>query len=143
MMNRNFGGLMLLVLVAAIYVGVGARRGESQTPSAEAAPAAAATLGEGSVREITLVNVKYEGTNVWVPGPIVCKKGDKVKLRLINNVKDDPAEHGLAIPEFGVQVVVKRGEPANAEFEATKAGIFKVACHLHLPHVGTQIVVLE
>lgn len=139
MKNRIFGALVLLVLVGSIYVGMGARRGEGQSPAAEASPAAAA----GPLREITLVNIKYEGTNVWVPGPIVCRKGDHVKLRLINNVKDDPAEHGLSIAEFGVQVVVKRGEPATREFDATQAGIFKVSCHLHLPHVGTQIVVLE
>ena len=117
--------LLVLLVAGAIY---------AQSPSA--APGT-------NVREITLVNIKFEGTNVWVPGPIVCKKGDHVKLRLINNVKDDPAEHGLSIEEFGVQAVVKRGEPANVEFDATKAGIFKVKCHLHLPHVGTQIVVLE
>jgi nitrosocyanin len=96
-----------------------------------------------ATREFTLVNIKYEGSNVWVPGPMVVKKGDRVRIRAINNVKDDPAEHGLSIDEFGVKMVVKRGKPETAEFVADKAGIFRVWCHLHLPHVATQLVVLE
>jgi len=96
-----------------------------------------------AVREFTLVNIKYEGSNVWVPGPIVVKKGERVRIRAINNVKDDPAEHGLAIDEFGVKLVVNRGKPESVEFVADKAGIFRLWCHLHLPHVATQIIVLE
>lgn len=96
-----------------------------------------------TARELTLVNIKYEGSNIWVPGPLVVKKGDRVRLRAVNNVKDDPAEHGLAIDEFGVKMVVNRGKPGTAEFVADKAGIFRVWCHLHLPHVATQLIVLE
>jgi nitrosocyanin len=95
------------------------------------------------VRELTLVNIKYEGSNIWVPGPIVVKKGEHVKLRLINNVPGDPAEHGLAIKEFGVEKVVKRGHPETVEFTADRAGIFRTFCHMHVPHVGTQLVVLD
>ena len=96
-----------------------------------------------AAREFTLVNIKYEGSNVWVPGPIVVKKGERVRIRAINNVKDDPAEHGLAIDEFSVKLVVNRGKAETVEFVADKAGIFRLWCHLHLPHVATQIVVLE
>ena len=96
-----------------------------------------------AARELTLVNIKYEGSNIWVPGPLVVKKGDRVKIRGINNVKDDPAEHGLAIDEFGVKLVVNRGKSETAEFVADKAGIFRIWCHLHLPHVATQLIVLE
>ena len=96
-----------------------------------------------AMHQLTLVNIKYEGSNIWVPGPLVVKKGDRIKLRGINNVKDDPAEHGLAIDEFGVKLVVNRGKPETTEFVADKAGIFRIWCHLHLPHVATQLVVLE
>ncbi len=96
-----------------------------------------------AAREFTLVNIKYEGSNIWVPGPIVVKKGERVRIRAINNVKDDPAEHGLALDEFGVKLVVNRGKPETVEFVADKAGIFRLWCHLHLPHVATQIIVLE
>ena len=98
---------------------------------------------EQAARELTLVNIKYEGSNIWVPGPLVVKKGERVRIRGVNNVKDDPAEHGLAIDEFGVKLVVNRGKPETVEFVADKAGIFRIWCHLHLPHIATQLVVLE
>lgn len=101
------------------------------------------TAAQQVTREFTLVNIKYEGSNIWVPGPLVAKKGDRIRIRAINNVKDDPAEHGLAIDEFGVKLVVNRGKSETVEFVADKAGIFRVWCHLHLPHVATQLVVLE
>lgn len=131
MKSRMLVGALALAMVVLV-----AARSEGQSP--EASPAA-----EAEPKSFTMVNIKYEGTNVWVPGPIIVKKGDKVKIRLINNVKDDPAEHGFAIEEFKVQAVVKRGEPQTVEFTADKAGIFKTSCHLHLPHVGNQLVVLE
>jgi nitrosocyanin len=131
MVNKSMQTQLLLAGVAALIVLVlpGVR-----LVSVEAGEA---------VRELTLVNIKYEGSNIWVPGPLIVKKGDRVRLRGINNVKDDPAEHGLAIDEFGIKLVVNRGKPETAEFVANKAGIFRVWCHLHLPHVVTQFVVLE
>jgi len=96
-----------------------------------------------SVKEVTLVNIEFEGSKIWVPGPVVVEKGDTVKIKAINNVKSDPAVHGLAIDAYGIQVVVNAGKPENIEFKADKAGIFPISCHLHPTHVGTQLVVLE
>ena len=127
MQRRTGWWLIGLALAIAVVVGVRLTQVEAQQ----------------ATRELTLVNIKYEGSNVWVPGPLVVKKGDRVRIRAINNVKDDPAEHGLAIDEFGVKLVVNRGKPETAEFVADKAGIFRIYCHLHLPHVATQLVVLE
>ena len=94
-------------------------------------------------QQFTVVNIEFEGSKVWVPGTLVVKKGDTVKLKLINNVKSDPNQHGFAIAAFNVTVVVNRGEPATAEFVADKAGIFPINCQLHPAHVGGQLVVLE
>jgi len=96
-----------------------------------------------SVKEVTLVNIEFEGSKIWVPGPVVVEKGDTVKIKAINNVKTDPAVHGLAIPAYGIEVVVNAGKPESIEFKADKAGIFPISCHLHPTHVGTQLVVLE
>ncbi len=125
--------LVGLGLAVAMVIGLALAGGVGPSPVAAQQP----------VRELTLVNIKYEGSNIWVPGPLVVKKGDRIKLRGVNNVQDDPAEHGLAIDEFGVKLVVNRGKPETAEFVAEKSGIFRVWCHLHLPHVATQLVVLE
>jgi nitrosocyanin len=96
-----------------------------------------------AARDITLVNIEYEGSKIWVPGPVVVNRGDTVKIKAINNVKSDPLVHGLAIEAFGIQEVVNEGKPVTIEFKADKSGIFPISCHLHPAHVGTQLVVLE
>ena len=107
------------------------------------AAAFAAAPARAEDREMTLVNVKYEGKVVWINQPLIVKKGDKVKLTLVNNVKDDPAVHGFSIPAFNVKAEVERGKPATIEFVADKAGLFDTNCQLHPGHVRGQILVLE
>ncbi len=92
--------------------------------------------------KLTIVNVEYEGTKIWLPATIVVKKGTKVTLKLINNVPSDPNQHGFAIPAFNVSAVVTRGEPQTVEFTADKEGVFPTICQLHPAHVGGELVVL-
>ena len=120
-----------LGLVLSALVGAGLIGGFSGSAHAQA------------VREVTLVNIEFEGTKVWVPGPVVAYKGDTVKIKAINNVKSEPPVHGLAIEAYGIQAVVNVGKPESIEFKADKAGIFPISCHLHPPHVGTELVVLD
>lgn len=91
---------------------------------------------------LTIVNVEYEGTKIWLPSTIVVKKGTKVTLKLVNNVPSDPNQHGFAIPAYGVNAVVTRGEPRTVEFTADKEGVFPTICQLHPAHVGGELVVL-
>jgi nitrosocyanin len=100
-------------------------------------------VGAQSTTEVTLVNVEFEGTKIWIPGPVVVKKGDTVRIKAINNVKSEPPVHGLAIEAYGIQSLVTVGKPETIEFTADRAGLFPINCHLHPPHVGTQLVVLE
>jgi nitrosocyanin len=74
---------------------------------------------------------------------VVVKKGDTVKIKAINDVKSEPPVHGLAIEAYSIQALVTVGKPEIIEFRADKAGIFPILCHLHPPHVGTHLVVLE
>jgi nitrosocyanin len=91
----------------------------------------------------TVVNIEYEGSKIWTPGTIVVKKGTKVTIKLINNVKSEPNQHGFAIPGYNVAAIVNRGEPQTVEFTADKAGVFPIICQLHPAHVGGELVVLE
>lgn len=102
-----------------------------------------AAAARAETRELTLVNIKYQGKVIWLPSPLIAKKGDTVKLTLINNVPDDPNVHGFSIPAFGVKVDVEREKPATVEFKATKAGLFETNCHLHPAHLHGQILVVE
>lgn len=93
---------------------------------------------------MTVVNVETpQGVKVWVPTSITAKKGDTVKLKLVNKL---PNDHGYSIPGFNVGVVVPaEGPNGNAEvtFTADKAGVFPINCQLHPAHVAGQLVVLE
>ena len=91
-----------------------------------AGPAPAA---EPATLSQTIVNIEYEGT--------------KVTLKLINNVKSEPNQHGFAIPGYNVAAIVNRGETQQVEFTADKAGVFPFVCQLHPAHVGGELVVLE
>ncbi len=94
-------------------------------------------------RTFTIVNVEYEGTKIWLPTPLIVKKGERVRVNLINKVPTDPNQHGFAIAAFGVQAVVTRGEPQTVEFVADRAGVFPITCQLHPAHVGGQLLVVE
>lgn len=93
---------------------------------------------------VTVVNVETpQGVKVWLPTSITAKKGDTVKLKLVNKL---PNDHGYSIPGFNVGVVVPaEGPNGNAEvtFTADKAGVFPINCQLHPAHVAGQLVVLE
>ena len=93
--------------------------------------------------DFTVVNVEFEGTKMFVPATLVVHKGDTVKIKILNNVKSEPPNHGFAISDFKVEAVVNRGEEKTVEFTADKAGIFSIKCHLHPAHVHGQLVVQE
>jgi nitrosocyanin len=100
-------------------------------------------VGAQATTEVTLVNIEFEGTKIWVPGPVVVKKGETVRIKAINNVTSEPPVHGIAIEAYGIHALVNVGKPESIEFKADQAGIFPIICHLHPPHVGTQLVVLD
>ena len=93
--------------------------------------------------EFTVVNVEYEGSKVFVPSVLVVHKGDTVKIKVINNIKSEPPNHGFAIPDFKIEEVVNRGETKEVQFTADKAGVFDIKCQLHPAHVHAQLVVLQ
>jgi nitrosocyanin len=109
-----------------------------------AAPATAVAADAAAPAETTLtvVNLEYQGTKIWVPGTIVVKQGTKVTLNLINNVPPEGSQHGFAIPAYGVAAVVTVGAPETVTFTADRDGIFPLFCQLHPAHVGGQLVVL-
>jgi nitrosocyanin len=106
--------------------------------AAESKPAAAD-------REFTSVNIEYKGSKVWTPGVFIVKKGEKVKITLINNAPS--GVHAFAIDGYeGAQAAVDNKPGANTKtiaFTADKAGLFRIFCPMHAPHVGGQLLVLE
>ena len=102
----------------------------------------AGAAGPAPTMTLSVVNIEYEGSKIWVPSTIVVKKGTKVTLKLINNVPSDPNQHGFAIPDLKIAEIVNRGEPKTVEFTADKPGVYPIICQLHPAHVGGELVVL-
>lgn len=92
-------------------------------------------------REFTVVNIEYKGSKVWVPGTLIVRKGERVRIKLVNNAPS--GVHGYAIDEFKVMAHVAEGTPQEVEFTADKEGLFRVYCDMHPAHIGGQILVLK
>jgi nitrosocyanin len=89
----------------------------------------------------TVVNIETpQGVKIWEPTSLVAKKGDVVKLKLINRHAD---EHGYEIAAFGVKEVVPGNKSKDISFTVNQAGIFPIKCQLHPAHVVGQLVVLN
>jgi nitrosocyanin len=97
------------------------------------------TTSQAGTRELTIVNIETaQAVKIWEPPTLVVKKGDIVKLKLINKLEQ---EHGYRIAEFKVEKVVQGGQADTVEFTADREGIFTIDCQLHL-HVQGQLIVL-
>ncbi|MGH7429835.1 MAG: cupredoxin domain-containing protein, partial [Candidatus Methylomirabilaceae bacterium] len=123
-MKKVFSSRMTAIAVVSLFVA-------SAMPASGQAP---------TEREITVVNIEFEGSKVWVPATIIAKKGEKVRVKLINKVKSDPNVHGFAIPDYNVKVDVYRDKPETVEFTVDKAGLFRIWCHLHPAHLPGQLL---
>jgi nitrosocyanin len=111
--------------------------------AAETKPAAPAAKFEG--REFKSVNIEVKGNKIWTPSTFIVKKGEKVRITLINTAAS--GVHAFEIdgyPDTKASVNNADGDNTKTvEFTADKAGIFRVFCPLHAGHVGGQLLVLE
>ncbi len=124
-----------VIAALALAAAVAAYAADVKTPAAPAAP----------VREFKSVNIEVQGNKIWTPSFFVVKKGEKIKIALVNTAPS--GVHAFAIEGIaGTEVSVDNKEGANTkvvEFTADKAGIFRIYCPLHAGHVGGQLLVLE
>ena len=128
--HRDMRNLLLAAFVAAAALAAYA--------SETAAPAV-------PVREFKSVNIEVKGNKIWTPAVFIVKKGEKVKITLVNTAPS--GVHAFSIEGYaGTEVTVDNKDGANTkvvEFTADKAGLFRVFCPMHAPHVGGQLLVLE
>ncbi len=97
---------------------------------------------QAAERSFRLYTVEINGTKFWLPSTIVVNKGDTVKIEAVTKLEGAASIHGLSIPDVKIQEVIDN-KARVFTFKAEKAGIFPVSCHLHPPHVGSQLVVLD
>jgi len=121
----------ILLAAAVVVIAAAAYAVEAKAPS--------------GVREFKSVNIEVKGNKIWTPSFFAVKKGDKVKITLINVAES--GVHAFAIEGIpGTEASVDNKEGANTKvvsFTASKAGIFRIFCPIHPAHVGGQLLVLE
>ena len=123
MIRAVLGSAIALMLIAV---------GLARTWSVQAAP------GAMKMKQFTFLNVELEGSRIWLPGVVILKRGEEVSVKLVNKHKD---QHGFAADELGVQAVVDGAATKELTIKPTRAGTFRLYCHLHPAHIGGQIVV--
>ena len=134
-MKKIFAASLILAAAVAVYAA------ETKSPEAVKAPAPAPFAG----REFKSVNIEVKGNKIWTPSTFIVKKGEKVRITLINTAPS--GVHAFEIDGFpSTKVSVNNADGDNTkvvEFTADKAGLFRVFCPLHAGHVGGQLLVLE
>src|ERR1017187_215327 len=102
--SRGHGGSPMKRLVTVILAAAfGAALVRAQAPAKADAPPA---------REFTSVNIEVKGNKIWTPATFIVKKGDKVKITLINTAS---AVHAFAIEGYAVNVSVNNAENDNTK----------------------------
>jgi plastocyanin len=91
-------------------------------------------------QKFTLINVIFDDTKIWLPSSLIVHEGDTIELTLINTL-DVP--HGFRIDTFGIEAIINAKSKSTVQFTAKGTGIHSYICHLHPPHIGGQILVLE
>jgi len=103
------------------------------------APAATPPPPADSTPSHTLLTAMVaEGANIWLPSTLIIKSGVPVKLTLRNVSK---AEHGFAIDDLGVTLILPAGETKEVSIAPGASGTLRYYCPLHKGHVGGQLLV--
>jgi cytochrome c oxidase subunit 2 len=78
---------------------------------------------ENGIRVIEVKASQYK----FEPDPIIVRLGEKVRL-VVTSID---VAHGLAIPEFNINLPVAAGKIESLEFIADKKGLFHVHCSVY------------
>jgi heme/copper-type cytochrome/quinol oxidase subunit 2 len=89
---------------------------------------------------IQVLSANVQGKNVFIPATIAVVEDEPHTLSVFNST-DTP--HGFKIEAAKVETILQPGVETVVELPAMKSGIYPVTCHLHPPHRGGQLVVLD
>ncbi|MCL6451079.1 MAG: PBP1A family penicillin-binding protein [Acetobacteraceae bacterium] len=92
----------------------------SAAPLPQAAPSQTPGVPPEGVHEFHITAQRY----AYSPGQLQVKLGDRVIIYLTSQDVD----HGLALPDFGLNLRAPAGETVVGEFVASKAGMFAFYC---------------
>jgi cytochrome c oxidase subunit II len=87
----------------------------------DASAAVPGAVGPRQVREFAVIAERFE----FIPDRIEVDQGDHVRII----VRSADGTHGFTIRKLGVHREIPRsGEPVTIEFDADRAGTFRIAC---------------
>jgi hypothetical protein len=123
------------------------RRGLGQVAAAAAlalavagAASAQAPQAHAGAGVIQMLSANVQGKNVFIPATIAVAEDAPATLSIFN-ATDTP--HGFKIDAAGVEVILQPGVETTVELKGMKSGIYPIHCHLHPPHRGGQLLVLD
>jgi cytochrome c oxidase subunit II len=83
-------------------------------------------VSKGDIREFSMIAKQWN----FEPGVIEVDQGDMVKL----SIESVDVAHGIAIPDFNVNVFLSPGKTEVVEFIADKSGEFTFFCSVQCGH---------
>ncbi len=98
-----------------------------------------AGCGSEKTDRLSIDDGPVEGGSGFTPTKLTAHEGRKVEVKVTNTANDK--QHGFSIDEFKVSEVVDQGKTTTVNFEADKAGTFRVYCQLHPAHKPAELVV--
>ena len=101
---------------------------------------ALAACGNSSTDHLKIRDVLINGKPGFSVETVTVTKGDKVDLRIDNNL---PAPHGFSIDAYGIHRVVQPRRPQELTFTASKAGTFRIYCQLQPAHQPATLLVVD
>ena len=115
--------LFVIGLVLAVIL-VSGCAGNSTSQSSVSSPGASSGGGTKTIS----IEIQHTG---YVPNTITVNKGDHVKFLVNTAAGTSTHHHGITIDEYGINQIVQtedKNSPQAIEFDATKAGTFKIYC---------------
>ena len=123
-MTKNFRPILISLLFVSIILLFGCVQQSQSNQQANGSVSSGndSAVKTGEVKSFDVVAKQFE----FVPGTITVKKGDTVRLKITSA----DVEHGIGIPEFGVNQTIPAGETVTVEFVASKTGTFEFKCNV-------------
>lgn len=120
---RKYGSVFIILNLFLIITAYSFAEPIMQKEAASSSDAAVSGKLENGIRVVEVKAQKYK----FIPDPIVVNLGEKVRLV----VTSLDVTHGLAIDEFGINIILNPHQVRTVEFTANKKGAFRIYCSVY------------
>jgi len=133
-------GMLVAVLVASGCITADVKYRHTDDGGSGGSSVAAGSFSDDRSK-IEVISAKVGGKNVFIPGTWVVIEGEGRVLSFFNTTD---APHGMSIPALGIAEILQPGVEQVVTLPTLEGGnVYDVHCHLHPPHRGATLVVLQ